>query len=101
MDDVEWVYADPDAQAERGLPACLHLVLVCANERLGGKRLELVQDRKDAGGGSIDRCAPAASARHADLRKAVWLSRAVSSERRPDAPSNSRHRKLSVTPRTG
>jgi hypothetical protein len=100
MDDVEWVYVDPDAQAERGLPACLHLVLVSADERLGGERLEPVRDEEDAGAGSVDRRALAASARHADLRKAGGLSQAVSPERRPDAPSNPGHRRLSVTPRT-
>jgi hypothetical protein len=48
----------------------------------------------------MSRCAPAASAGHAYIRKAGRLSRAVSSERRSDAPSNPRHRRLSVTSRT-
>jgi hypothetical protein len=100
MDGVEGVYADANAQAERRLPACLHLVIVRADGRLEGERLEHVRDEEDAGAGSIDRRAPAALARHADLRKAGRLSRAVSSERRPDAPSNPRHRRPSVTPRT-
>jgi hypothetical protein len=91
------VYADADAQAERVLAACLLFVVVHANEQ---ERLEVVRDGEDAGGGSIDHHAQAALARHADLRKAERLSRAVSSERRSDAPSNPRHRMLSVTPRT-
>jgi hypothetical protein len=45
------------------------------------------------------RCALAV-ARHADLRKTGRLSRAVFPERRSDVPSNSRHYRLSVTPRT-